>query len=91
MFDKILDYLYRHKINEYDQKIQQLQHKLDEFCKIEVSEQSLNEIKEELKNTNKATLEAIKNYLRLDTFELVKNLAKTVNKENVSEIIAFRD
>lgn len=30
-------------------------------------------------------------YLRLDSYELVKNLAQVTNKENSSEIIAYRD
>ena len=30
-------------------------------------------------------------YLKLDSFELVQNMAKVINKDNASDSIAFRD
>jgi hypothetical protein len=37
------------------------------------------------------TKNVIIDYLHLDNFELVKNIAWTVNKENASEVINFKD
>ena len=59
----------------------------------EISEPTLNikQIEASMKLTDKFTLNQIIHYLKLDTFELVKNIAWIVNKDNVSEIIAYRD
>jgi hypothetical protein len=37
------------------------------------------------------TLNKLCEYLRLDSYELVKNLAKVTNKANTAEMIAYRD
>lgn len=52
---------------------------------------SIKQIEASMKLVDKFTLNQIIHYLKLDTFELVKNIAWLVNKDNVSEIIAYRD
>ena len=64
--------------------------KQDKYNSLEIPK-PLNEIETKLKACDKFTLVTIVEYLKLDSFELVKNLAKTTNKDNVSEVIAFRD
>jgi hypothetical protein len=44
-----------------------------------------------MKLSDKFTLNQIVHYLKLDSFELVKKIAWTVNKENASNVIAYRD
>ena len=51
----------------------------------------LSEIENTLKLADKFTLKQIIEYLKLDSYELVKNLARITNKENCSEVIAHRD
>lgn len=58
---------------------------------IEMPEIDVEEIKKALKLADSFTMETIVQYLKLDNYELVKNLAKITNKENVSETIAYRD
>jgi hypothetical protein len=40
---------------------------------------------------DKITVTVIIEYLKLDAYELVKNLAKVTSSENASNIIAYRD
>jgi len=58
---------------------------------IEKPDLNLKEIESTLKLWDKFTLNQIISYLKLDSFEMVKNIAWTVNKENASEVIAYRD
>ena len=82
-----------YKVN-YDtirQELEELkQDKSDKYNSLEIPK-PLNEIETKLKACDKFTLTTIIEYLKIDSFELVKNLAKTTNKDNVSEVIAYRD
>lgn len=49
------------------------------------------EIEERLKVLTKSASIALIEYLKLDTYLLVQNLAQVTNKDNVSEVIAYRD
>lgn len=49
------------------------------------------EIEERLKTLTKSASIALIEYLKLDTYLLVQNLAQVTNKDNVSEVIAYRD
>ena len=51
----------------------------------------LTTIKKSLKTADSYILTSIIEYLKLDTYELVKNLSKVVNKWNAAETIAYRD
>ena len=61
------------------------------YNEIESPWMSLKELETSLKLSDKYTLKIIIEYLKLDSFELVKNIAKVINSQNSSEIIAFRD
>ena len=57
----------------------------DEYT-IEVSDRSVQSLKDDLKLGDKYTMETILEYLKIDNFEIVKNLANIVNNNNVSEV-----
>ena len=61
------------------------------YNEISKPELNLKQIEASMKLTDKFTLNQIIHYLKLDTFEIVKNIAGTMNKDNVSEVIAYRD
>lgn len=52
---------------------------------------NLKEIEAQIKLIDKLWLRLICDYLKLDSYEIVKNLAWIVNKENVEQVIAYRD
>lgn len=49
------------------------------------------ETKERLKNLNEPTVKKIVNYLDLDSYKLVEQIARTVNYDNSAEVIAHMD
>ena len=51
----------------------------------------LETIRKALKTADSYILTSLIEYLKLDTYELVKNLSKVVNKGNAAETIAYRD
>lgn len=51
----------------------------------------LKELETSLKLSDKYTLKIISEYLKLDSYEIVKNMAKVMNNWNAWEIIAYRD
>lgn len=61
------------------------------YNELEMPRFSLKEIEAQLKLMDKLWLRLICDYLKLDSYELVKNIAWIVNKENVEQIIAYRD
>lgn len=61
------------------------------YNEISKPELSIKQIEASMKLTDKFTLNQIIHYLKLDTFEIVKSIAGIVNKDNVSEVIAYRD
>lgn len=44
-----------------------------------------------MKSADQLTIMVIIEYLKLDSYKLVENLAKVTNSENASNIIAYRD
>ena len=58
---------------------------------IELDNKSIDNIKKDLKWSDEYTKQVIIDYLKLDNFEIVKNLAKITNTSNTAEIIAYRD
>jgi hypothetical protein len=58
---------------------------------IEYVESSAEELRNALKLADAGTVAIIVEYLKKDTFELVKNLASVTNSENAATIIAYRD
>lgn len=64
---------------------------VEKYNAIELPTKGLEQIEAELALCDKFTANAIADYLVLDTYELVKNLAKTVNSSNAAEVIAYRD
>lgn len=58
---------------------------------IEMPKFNLKQIESTLKISDKFTLKQIIEYLRLDSFEFTKWIAWVVNKDNVSEVLAYRD
>ena len=63
----------------------------NKYNELESPKVSLKDIKDTLKFADKFTLWQIIEYLKIDSFEIVKNLAKVTNSGNASEIIAYRD
>lgn len=51
----------------------------------------LKDIEVKIKMMDRLITDTIIEYLRLDSYELVKNLASCTNSQNASEIIAYRD
>jgi hypothetical protein len=51
----------------------------------------LTTIRNALKTADSYILTSIIEYLKVDTYELVKNLAKVTNNGNAAETIAYRD
>lgn len=49
---------------------------------IEMPKLDIEEIKKALKLADEYTMETIIKYLKIDNYELIKNLAKTINKTN---------
>ena len=78
---KITEKIYREEIEKLSNKYNLLQ----------FPETSLSRIKEDMKNADSTTVKSLIKYLRLDIYELVKNLAKVTSSENSMQMIAYRD
>jgi hypothetical protein len=77
------------KENEELKKIiLELNKKLSNY-ELRVSEDNLEELKAKLKLSDTFTKKVIIDYLDLDTFNLVKNIANTVNDNNSANVINF--
>lgn len=66
------------------------QHQAPEYT-IEVVNSTLDELKKALTLADEYVLSKLIDYAKLDSYELVKNLAKVTNRANVAETIAYRD
>ena len=58
---------------------------------MELPEEWIKSLKSKLKLWDKETMDWIIDYLKLDSFELVQNMAKVINNSNASDSIAYRD
>jgi hypothetical protein len=58
---------------------------------LEIPELTLKQIEKTMYLTDIYTLKQITHYLKLDTYEFVKKIARSINKENVSDAISFMD
>ena len=58
---------------------------------IDIPNTNRRQTEDALRVANEYTINAIIDYLNLDNYELVKNLAQVTNSENAAEIIAHRD
>jgi hypothetical protein len=58
---------------------------------IYMPELSVKEIEAHLWLFDKFTTDTLTDYLKLDAYELVKNLAKTINSDTAPIVIAYRD
>lgn len=76
---------------ELEKAKKDLTKKETEYNLIDFPTMPLKEIEERIKIIDKATVYVIIEYLKLDNYELVKNLAKVTNSQNVANIIAYRD
>ena len=72
-------------------RLKDLTKNIPTYNDIEMPKFNLKEIELQLKLVDKLWLKLICDYLKLDSYELVKNIAWLVNKENVEQIIAYRD
>ena len=82
----------KHKLEEKLKEAQEeLTKKEDLYNVIDLPTTTLKEIEIKLKMVDKITVTVIIEYLKLDAYELVKNLAKVTSSENASNIIAYRD
>ena len=72
-------------------KTEDLTKSRETYNDIAIPSKGLKQIEAELKLCDKYTANAIADYLVLDSYELVRNLAKTANSSNASEVIAYRD
>ena len=73
------------------EKLDRLTLEPSEYNEIQIPSKGLAQIESELKLCDKYTANAIAEYLEVDWYELVKNIAKTVNSANAAEVIAYRD
>ena len=78
-------------IEEKDNKLKKLTKKENSYNDIEKSDRNLQELEATLKMADKFTMRQIINYLTLDSYEIVKNMAKVVNNENASQVLSYRD
>lgn len=80
-------------ISERDKKIERLQSHVCEVKEytIDMPEIEVEDLKKALKLADKFTLETLLQYIKIDSYKLVKNLAKVTNSSNASETIAYRD
>jgi len=89
-------------LKRQESEISDLKRKLEKKNKESVTEEkpyneidtprfSLAELESTLKLADKYTMKQIAEYLRLDSYELVKNMAKIMNRDNASEVMAHRD
>lgn len=58
---------------------------------IELPKNTIKDLESKLLLADSYTLKLIIDFLVLDTYELVKNIASRVDRENLSEYIAYRD
>lgn len=58
---------------------------------LELPKYALNELEKKLILADNYTLKLIGDYLDLDNYELVKNIASRVDRKNIAEFIAYRD
>lgn len=72
-------------------KIDYLEDCVSCYNNIEIPSMWLKEIKSKLNKLDTFTVWIIIEWLKIDSYTLVQNIAKTINKANASEVIAFRD
>lgn len=62
-----------------------------QYNRLELPKEWLKSLKIKLKLWDTETMWWIVDYLKLDSFELVQNMAKVINKDNASDSISYRD
>lgn len=78
----------KNELNDKEESIAFLKGKINN---IDLPKSSLSELEKKLILADNFTLKLIIDYLTLDSFELVKNIASRVNKDNFAEFVAYRD
>ena len=68
-----------------------LTNQTEPYNEIEKPKYKLADLEKSLQLADKFTMRQISEYLKLDSYELVKNMAKIMNKDNASEVMAHRD
>lgn len=71
--------------------IEELEEEKANYNNIDIPNTNLAQLDSKFKNSDKFTIKTIIDYLKLDRFELVANLAKVTDWKNASQIIAYRD
>ena len=83
------------RINQLSSNVSSLLRKIEEVEQnkyiIEDVNISIDDLKKSLKVSDSYTMELLINYLKIDSFNLVKNIAKTVNKSNFAETAIYID
>lgn len=86
---------YERELDEKKESIRVLKDRLtkstNSYNEIEQPKYKLSELEKSLQLADKFTMRQISEYLKLDSYELVKNMAKVMNKDNASEVMAHRD
>lgn len=77
------------KIEDLEQENEEL--RLKNYNDIEMPTKTIEELNKKTSMLDKYTIEWILKYLILDSYEFVKNNAKTINKESWYEAIIYRD
>lgn len=80
-------------LKEAKESIKRLKDKLNSKDEIILEQPTFNlkQIESALKLWDKFILNSIIEYLKLDSFEFAKQIAGTINKDNVSEVMAYKD
>ncbi len=61
------------------------------YNRLELPQEELKSLKIKLKMWDKETMSWIIDYLRIDSFKLTQWIAQTINKDNASDVIAYKD
>jgi len=61
------------------------------YNRLDIPTEWIKDLKEKLKLADKDTIRWIIEYINLDNYELVKNIAWTINDNNAANVIAYRD
>ena len=78
----------RNELMEVAREFEEFKNK---YNQLEIPNKNLDNLENELRLADKFTMRTIVDYLKLDRYELVANLAKVIDSNNASQIIAYRD
>lgn len=79
------------EIERKDELNKSLTKKESEYNLIEFPSEPLKDIDKKITLIDETTRNALVEYLKIDSYKIVENLAKVTNSDNAANIIAYRD